>query len=273
MDKLPLFDMWLNLIKEEQESVLATVLPNSRSETRMNQARLLLSRGNSPLGNLGEEKINFQVTEIAKKKLQEVNPKSETYTFTIENGKEMNIFVDVYIPPSEIMIFGAGHDAMPVAKYAVSLGFKTTVVDQRRSYNNEERFPNTNILILSPDDFHDQLNIGHRTYIIVMNHHLQRDIETLKFVLPSIAPYIGVLGPHSRRIRMLKAIESEGVIFNDDELKRMYSPIGLDIGSATSEEIAISIMAEVIAKKNGHTAGFLRDSEHIHHQGNTKMVV
>lgn len=271
MDKLLPFEMWLNSIKEEQESVLATILPNELNENRL--GRLFVSRGNHVIGDLGDEKINQQVTNMARIKLDEPNPRSETCTFTLSTGEVVNIFIDVYIPPSEVMIFGAGHDAIPVAKYAVSLGFKTTVIDQRESYNSEERFPNTQRLIVRTCDFAKQIKIGHRTYIIVMNHHIERDIETLKFVLPSVSPYIGVLGPRSRRIRMLDAIKVEGILFNDYELKRMHSPIGLDIGAASSEEIAISILAEVIAKKNGHRGGFLRESEYIHHPVNTKLVV
>lgn len=271
MDKLLPFEMWLKSIKEEQESVLATVLANEQKEN--NEGRLFVSRGNHSIGDLGDEQMNQQVINIAKIKLDQANPKSETCVFTLPSGEEVNVFIDVYIPPAEVMIFGAGHDAIPVAKYAVSLGFNTTVVDQRESYNSKERFPNAQRLIVRTCDFHEKIKIGYRTYIIVMNHHIERDIETLKFVLPSVSPYIGVLGPRSRRIRMLDAIKAEGILFNDYELKRMHSPIGLDIGAASSEEIAISILAEVIAKKNGHSGGFLRGSEYIHHPANIKVVV
>ena len=258
-------------MKEEQESVLATVLPNDQNENT--QARLFVSRGNHSIGDLGDEKINQQVINIAKMKLDEANPKSETRVFKLPSGEEVHIFIDVYIPPAEVMIFGAGHDAIPVAKYAVSLGFKTTVVDQRESYNSEERFPHTQRHIVRTSDFHEQIKIGHRTYIVVMNHHLEKDIETLKFVMPSVSPYIGVLGPRSRCIRMLDAINAEGVLFSDCEMKRMHSPIGLDIGASSSEEIAVSIVSEVIAKKNGHSGGFLRGSEYIHQPERTKVVV
>ncbi|KAB2334845.1 hypothetical protein F7731_13885 [Cytobacillus depressus] len=267
------FEAWLISLEEERESVLATIMPIDPSKLNKEPCRLFISKESKTIGDLGDEDINQRVTEIARRKLNESNPKSETRIFTLPNGEEIHIFIDVHIPPAELMIFGAGHDAIPVAKSAVSLGFKTTVVDQREFYNSEERFPGTNRLIVKTSEFEGKIKIGHRTYIVVMNHHIERDQETLKFVLRSSSPYIGVLGPRSRRMRMLKALEEEGVIFVENELDRMYSPIGLDIGADSPEEIALSILAEVVAKKNGHAGGFLKGSEYIHKAAATKEPV
>jgi xanthine/CO dehydrogenase XdhC/CoxF family maturation factor len=213
------------------------------------------------------------VLEIGQRKLMESNPKSETRTFTLPEGFDIHVFIDVYIPPSEIMIFGAGHDAIPVANYAVSLGFKTTIIDQRTFYNNKERFPFASRQIVSPAYFNEKIKISYRTYIVVMNHHLEKDQETLKFVLRSESPYIGVLGPRSRQTRMLKAIEAEGILFDEKELERIHSPIGLDIGAVSPDEIALSILSEIVAKKNGHSGGFLRGSDHIHKAASMKELV
>lgn len=273
MTKLSPFEAWLMSFEEEQECVLATTLPTDHTHINKAPCRLFISGSHEAIGDLGDEDINLRVTEIAKKKLSESNPRSETRVFALPNGQEIQVFIDVYIPPSELMIFGAGHDAIPVAKYAVSLGFKTTVVDQREFYNNEERFPGTNRLIVKTSEFQEKVKIGRRTYIVVMNHHIERDQETLKFVLRSSSPYVGVLGPRSRRIRMIEGLGANGIFFDENELNRMYSPIGLDIGAATPEEIALSILAEVVAKKNGHSGGFLKGSEYIHRAANTKEPV
>ncbi|MEH7122361.1 XdhC family protein [Bacillus sp. JJ1773] len=267
------FEAWLTSFEEEQECVLATILPINPSQQTNEPCRLFISGSHKTIGDLGDEDINLRVIELARRKLNESNPKSETRVFTLPDGNEVHVFIDVYIPPVELMIFGAGHDAIPVAKYAVSLGFKTTVVDQREFYNNEERFPGTNRLIVKTSEFQEKIKIGRRTYIVVMNHHIERDQETLKFVLRSPSPYIGVLGPRSRRIRMIEGLEHDGVFFDENELNRMYSPIGLDIGAVSPEEIALSILAEVVAKKNGHSGGFLQGSEYIHRVSNTKEPV
>lgn len=267
------FEAWLKSFEEEQECVLATILPVGQTLSSEEPCRLFISEERLVIGDLGDEDINQRVTEIARRKLKESNPKSETRVFSLPNGENIHVFIDVYIPPAELMIFGAGHDAIPVARYAVSLGFKTTVVDQREFYNTEERFPGTNRLIVKTNEFPEKITIGRRTYIVVMNHHIERDQETLKFVLRSNSPYIGVLGPRSRRIKMINALEEDGIVFEKHELDRMFSPIGLDIGAVSPEEIALSILGEVVARKNGHEGGFLKDSDYIHKAAVEKATV
>lgn len=259
------FDAWLTCIEREQAGILATILQQDANKHATD--RIFISGDGMLVGDLGDKAINASVIEIANHKFNEKNPKPETRDFSFANGDEISIFIDVNLPKEELMIFGAGHDAIPVANYSVSLGFRTTIIDSRSHYNNEKRFPGTTRIISRTEDFPQKIQIGNRTYIIVMNHHLERDQETLKFVLHSSAPYIGVLGPHSRRIRMVDALKDEGVLFTKSQLKRMHSPVGLDIGAGSPEEIAISMLAEVIAMIHGHAGGFLRGSEFIHVNG------
>lgn len=273
MGKQSPFEAWLASVQEEKECVLATILSINQPFVDNEPCRLFISKENDCIGDLQEEELNLRVSELGRRKLSESNPKSETRVFTMPEGKEVHVFIDVYIPPVELLIFGAGHDAIPVAKYAVSLGFNTSIIDQRDAYNNEERFPGTNRILARPDEFAEKVKINGRTYIVVMNHHIEKDQETLKFVLPSPAAYVGVLGPRSRRMRMLRALEAEGVTFASEMLKRMHSPIGLDIGAVTPEEIAISILAEMIALKNGHGGGFLKGSNTIHQPAGVKGPV
>ncbi|KKB36915.1 XdhC family protein [Bacillus thermotolerans] len=255
------FDAWLDCVENEQEGVLATALQEGESNKA---GRIFFSKEGQSVGTLGDLSLDKQAEEIAVRKLHELNPKSESVTLIDEAGQEADIFMDVYVPPSTLLIFGAGHDAIPVAKHGASLGMRTIVVDPRPAYNNEERFPEAHRVIADSVKFKEKVHISSRTYVVVMNHHLERDQETLKFVLRSSAPYVGVLGPRSRRIRMMEAIEGEGVEFEEEQLAKMYSPIGLDIGAVTPEEIAISILAEIIAVKTGHKGGFLQGAEHIH---------
>lgn len=252
---------WVKSFEERKESILATVLQPELGKL----GRLFMSREGS-FGDLGNEELNVLVKELACKKLDETNPKAEAISVFLSGGEQVKIFLDIYLPPFELMVFGAGHDAIPVVNFAEKLGFQTTVVDQREVYNSKDRFPNAKRFILKPSQFQEKLEVGNRTYVVVMNHHLERDQETIKFVLDSPTPYVGVLGPSSRMMRMMEALENEGSFFNEKELEKMHNPIGLDIGAVSSEEIAISILAEVIAMKNGHHGGFLKGSEYIHHK-------
>lgn len=203
--------------------------------------------------------------ETARKKLKERNPKSETRTINSMN-EEMQIFIDVHMPPPHICIFGAGHDAIPVAQLSHQLGFRTTVIDGRSAFNTKERFPHAKRVISHPKEYEFIQDITPNTFVIVMNHHLDRDIETLKYVLKSNAKYVGVLGPRKRRDKMLASLEEANVTFSNAWLEKMHSPIGLDIGAVTPEEIALSILAEIVAIQKGHSGGSLKDSFYIHHR-------
>lgn len=255
---------WLQAIRRGEKAALATVLELSGENNRKQQAAHRLYIGLEEIaGQLGSEEAEEKLIQIARQKFSKSTPKSEW--LTIQTGEaELDIFLDIHIPEIEVMIFGAGHDAVPMAAFSVASGFHTTVVDVRTGYNQEERFPGTERIIARPEHFAEKVTITDRTYVIVMNHHIEKDEQTLKFVLQSDSPYVGVLGPRSRRERMLERLEEEGVTFSADAYQKMYSPIGLDIGARSPEEIAISVLAEIIAIKNGHTAGFLKGADAIH---------
>ncbi|WP_338470514.1 XdhC/CoxI family protein [Niallia sp. XMNu-256] len=255
------FNRWLDCVKNQEEGVLVTIL---QTEGYADGGRMFIPKEGSPIGSLGDRFLNEKAATIGLAKLNESNPKSESILMTRSDGVELLVFLDVYIPPVTLLIFGAGHDALPVAKLGVSLGMRTVVVDQRPAFNNEERFPGMKRLVINPAKFNEQIKITNRTYIVIMNHHIDRDIETLKFVLPSNAAYIGLLGPRSRGNKLIHAIETEGIRVSDNKLAKLHSPIGLDIGSVTPEEIAISILAEIIAVRTGHHGGFLQGSQRIH---------
>jgi xanthine dehydrogenase accessory factor len=260
------YGSWLRCLREERAAVLATLLEPSSSALQAG-ARLLIPQEGEPMGDLGDSSLNRWVIERAREKLDGLYPRSETLPFSLPEGDPMQVFFDVNLPPFELVIFGAGHDAIPVAKYAEELGFRTTVVDPRSAYATEDRFPGSRIVLADRDSWADQVSIGRRTFVLVMNHHLERDRAAIRFALNSPAPYVGVLGPRSRREKMLEALEREGVTFGQEQLARMYNPVGLDIGAETPEEVAISILSEILAFRNGHAGGFLREQnrDRIHH--------
>lgn len=258
------FAAWTECLKEERAGVLNTLLGISPSPGLSTGVRLFVPENGEPLGDLGDETLNRLAVELAREKLDSLHPQSETCTFSLPGGRQAEVFVDINLPPSELMIFGAGHDAIPLSKFAVQLGFKTTVVDPRPAYATKERFPGARIILAEAGLWEERVNIGKRTYVVVMNHHLERDRAAIRFALNSPAPYVGVLGPRSRCQRMLDALEKEGVTFGEEKLTRMYNPVGLDIGAETPEEVAISILSEILAFRKGHAGGFLRERESVH---------
>ncbi|PTX61319.1 putative sulfurylase large subunit (molybdopterin cytosine dinucleotide biosynthesis) [Melghirimyces profundicolus] len=258
------FGAWTTCLKEEQAAVLNTLLELSPSPGLPAGVRLFVPENGEPLGDLGDEALNRLAVERARKKLDTLHPQSETCLFSLPGGRQAEVFVDVNLPPLELVIFGAGHDAVPLVKFAVESGFKTVVVDPRPAYATEERFPGARIIPADAGSWEERVIIGRRTFVVVMNHHLERDQAAIRFSLNSAAPYVGVLGPRSRRQRMLEELERKGITFGEEQMARMYNPVGLDIGADNPQEVAISILAEILAFRNGHPGGFLRGKDKIH---------
>src|SRR5699024_5973952 len=149
------------------------------------------------------------------------------------------------MPPTELMLFGAGHDAMPVSSFAGQLGFRVKLVDQRPAFATKKRFPDADVIISRPEHLQENVSISKRTFVVIMNHHMDKDRVCLQYALQSNAPYVGVLGPRKRKERLLKGLYDEEETFAEEVMERMYNPIGIDIGAETSEEVAMSMLSEI----------------------------
>lgn len=161
-----------------------------------------------------------------------------------------------------IVIFGAGADAVPVAETAKNLGWYVTIVDHRAAFANKERFPPADRIILTrPENLGDHLTIDENTVTVVMSHNYEHDKNTLRFLLNSPARYIGALGPKRRTENILRELEETGETFSEDQLNKLYAPIGLDIGADTPESIALAIIAEIKSILSDRNGGFLRRRE------------
>ncbi|USG63364.1 XdhC family protein [Brevibacillus ruminantium] len=261
---LDAFQAFVRAVSREQACLLFSRLDLNIDPHAASPRRLFLSECGDMAGSLGDSALDMQALAKAKEVFQQQNPKPGTICFSQIDGEEAAIFVDLYIPPIELVIFGAGHDALPLAQASVSMGFRTTVVDPRPGYNTAERFPGTIRILTDDKQQFAPLKIGNRSYVVIMNHHLERDQEALRFCLQTDAPYIGVLGPRTRCQRMLDAIREESASLPSAPFLRLHNPVGLDIGADSPEEIALSIIAEVVAVRNGHTGHFLRGKERIH---------
>ncbi|GIM44964.1 hypothetical protein DNHGIG_05130 [Collibacillus ludicampi] len=253
-------EAWITCLKREQMGVLSTILKAPPELGLSLGSRLFIPEHGDPIGSLGHDELNRKVLELAGEKIKSLHPKSETCSCHLSTGETIDIFLDVNVPPAEIIIFGAGHDAIPLSSFSIQLGFKTTVVDPRPAYATHERFPGANIILADSGSLQERVNISSRTYVVIMNHHLERDRACLSFALNSTAPYIGVLGPNSRCMRLMEVSQKEDI----DRFVRLYNPIGLDIGAESSEEVAISILAEILAVRNNRSGGFLRGRLKVH---------
>lgn len=162
------------------------------------------------------------------------------------------VFGEVFSPPPTLIVCGAGGDARPLVSHAADAGFAVTVIDHRRAFLSAERFPVARLIDRRPEDDPTPLRVDSNTAIVVMTHSIAHDREWLRRFLQTDAWYIGVLGPRARRDEILRQIGVENT-------GRVFGPIGLDLGAEGPEQIAISIVAELLAVRTGRAAIHLRD--------------
>jgi len=169
-------------------------------------------------------------------------------------------FIERLAPPLNLLLFGAGFDALPVVRFAKELGWRVCVIDHRAAFANKERLPEADEVIVSrAEDLPDKLFADENSAAVVMTHNYERDREILYRLLNSKCRYIGALGPKKRTSNLIQELCDEGRGFDENELKQIHAPIGLDIGSETPEEIALAVVAEIKTALSNRRGGFLRE--------------
>jgi xanthine/CO dehydrogenase XdhC/CoxF family maturation factor len=173
--------------------------------------------------------------------------------------REGDVSVEVVRPPQRLVVFGAGPDAIPVVRMASELGWDVDVVDHRPAHAIAERFPGARVHCVATEKAVSEVGVDAGTSVLVMTHHYLIDRALLRELLPSEAPYIGVLGPRQRTDDLLAEIEAQGTPISSEQRERLHAPAGLDIGGEGPEAIALSLLAEVLAVSEGRSGGWLRD--------------
>jgi xanthine/CO dehydrogenase XdhC/CoxF family maturation factor len=163
------------------------------------------------------------------------------------------VFTEVLLPPPNLLVCGAGDDARPLVAFAAAVGFRVIVADHRAAYLTAERFPDARkLLSLQPDDESAELPAHGRTYAVVMTHALKRDSAWVRRLSATDLPYVGVLGPRTRTEKMLAELGPR-------DRERIFGPVGLDLGADGPEQVALSILAEVLAVASGREPRHLRE--------------
>lgn len=180
----------------------------------------------------------------------------------------VDVFIEILEPSINLVIFGAGFDAKPVTSLARTLGWNVTVSDECIAHIAPANFPEAdNVILCKREEVHIDMNFAPYTAAVLMSHSYDYDFSILKQLLPTSIEYIGILGPSKRSDKMFKALEEEGISVTGDDLHRIHSPIGLDIGAETPEEIALSIVSEIQSTFSNRSGGFLKYRQApIHHR-------
>ena len=169
------------------------------------------------------------------------------------NGRE--VFVDAFTPPPQLVITSAGDDAQHLARFALDVGFRVTVIDRRPGLLTPERFPGAVLVNADAASMVSRLRLTPDAYAVVMSHNYADDREFLRALLETPVAYVGMLGPRQRTERILRELGATGPV--DDS--RVYGPVGLDIGTDGAEQVALAVIAEILAVRSGRSPASLRD--------------
>ncbi|MEM7345106.1 MAG: XdhC family protein [Chloroflexota bacterium] len=228
---------------DRDETVTLTTVIRGPSDL-LGQKALIPARGVS-VGALLDTPWRDQILTDAQTLMDEQVSGTRLY-----DKDQIQLFFDVYYAAPKLVIVGAVHIASHLIYFAKPLGFRTYLIDPRTAFATKERFPNVDEMVHTwPDDALAAIKLTSQTAVVVVTHDPKLDDPALKIALPSPAFYVGALGSPNTHDKRITRLTEEGVALGD--LDRLHAPIGLNIGGRTPEEIALSIMAEIVASRNG----------------------
>jgi xanthine dehydrogenase accessory factor len=228
----------------EQPIAVATVVGGAEQTG----AKLLIHPDGSTLGALGAGLPKQQIVADALAMLARDERGIRSYPTP---AGDVEVFVETYPPPPTMYIVGAVHIAIPLVTFAQTLGFRVVVVDARGAFATPERFAHADELIMAWPDEALEGKLNSNSFVVLLTHDPKLDDPALKIALPSPARYVGALGSPKTHARRLERLRAEGL--PEEQLARLHAPIGLKIGAGTPEEIAVSIIAEIVAARHGLT--------------------
>jgi len=174
---------------------------------------------------------------------------------------DADVFFEYLKPPVNILLFGAGNDTLPLVNMAALLGIEVILIDGRKSYATEARFPLAkNIVVSKADTVIESLSFDDHTVALLMTHNFEYEAVVLRHLLPKGLPYVGILGPKKKTLKLMERLSEEGMDV-DKWSTNIFAPIGLDLGAETPDEIALAVLAEIQAVMKKKIPTFLRDKE------------
>ncbi len=254
----------LKRVGQGETVALVTIIETQGSTPREAGAKMLVGKEGLIAGTIGGGITEAKVIEEAKLALKEGKGRLLEYHLTKEQaalgegaicGGEMRVFIDILLPPEEVVIFGAGHISIYLSKLAKMVGFKVRVIDDRKEFAHPDRFPEADeVIVEETEKALSHLKIATSTYIIIVTRGHLKDEEVLASVVKSPAVYLGMIGSRNKNAVIFKHLEEQGI--STEKLKKVHAPIGIDIGAQTPAEIAVSIIAEIIAVRRAKRGMF-----------------
>jgi xanthine dehydrogenase accessory factor len=252
--------------REGRDAVLATVIHDQGSVPRHAGAKMLIFGDGTALGTIGGGEMESRVIAAAHDVLSADKPATHHYEFADPSrgdpgvcGGQIDVFMEPIRPDPTILIIGCGHCGQALAELAHWLGYRVIVADDRAELCNPEAIPLADEHItVPPEQIAEAAPIHSRTYIAAVTRGVPLDVAMLPALLETDAPYIGVMGSRRRWTTAVKELREAGV--SEEALQRIHAPIGLELEAETPHEIAVSIMAEIIAHQRGGTGDSMKQA-------------
>ncbi|MBM3725727.1 MAG: xanthine dehydrogenase [Acidobacteria bacterium] len=255
---MDIFDEIVRLRRLGQKSALCTIVNVNGSIPSYESAKLLVREDGSMLGTIGGGCVEAEVWNAAREVIETEKPRHLNFSLgqdaAYDNGLicggQLNVFVEPVIPQPRALIFGAGHISKSLSKIAAMAGFETVVVDNREQFANAERFPEAaEIHAEEYEDVFPKLGVHSATYLIIVTRGHRDDMRVLRWAVTTDAKYIAMIGSKRKVISVIRELEKEGI--SKSAFERIFAPMGFEVGAITPEEIAVSVVAEMIAMRRG----------------------
>ena len=250
---MDLFEEIVRMRRAGQRGALATIVHTNGSIPSYESSRMLVREDGSSLGTVGGGCVEADVWAAAREVIQKEAPRKLVFNLnneaTYDNGLicggTVEIFVEPILPQPILYLFGGGHVSTAVAKAAHTVGFGIAVIDDREAFANTERFPMAQEVFTSYDDAFEKLRPNSSAFLVIVTRGHKEDMRVLAWAVRTPARYVGMIGSRRKVLSVYKALEKEG--YSMEEFERVFAPMGIEIGALSPEEIAISIVAELVA--------------------------
>jgi len=249
------------IVSRRQKAVLVTLF--SLQDKKGPQPGTCMLLANDQI--IGDKKVPLKDILLAHAR-EVLDKQQSSFKNYINETQQLTAFIELIQPAVSLVIIGAGNDVQPLIKIADILGWQTTVADGRPNYATAERFGSTcQILVSKPENVLSQITIDEQTVFVLMTHNYNYDMAMLEILLNKNVVYIGMLGPRKKKQQILDELGEKGIYFTADQLSVLHSPVGLDIGAETPEEIGLSIVAEIKAVLAGRETLSLKNNTAVIH--------
>jgi xanthine dehydrogenase accessory factor len=236
--------------------VLATVVASRGFTPRKPGARMLIAADGATVGTIGGGAIERKVLEEARALLGRGGTAYLKTHLTQELGMccggEMSVFLECMTAAPRLFLFGAGYIAKPLAAIAAGCGFEVEVIDARPEWAIESRFPTSRVVLRAPDAYARELETTAEDYAVIVTHDHALDQQLVQALLPRPLRFLGMIGSVPKHRKFVLRLRARG--FAEADIERLRTPLGLGIGAETPEEIAVSVVAELVAVRRGASA-------------------